>query len=145
MLIANPIYDVVFKYLMEDAKIAKIVLSSIIGQAIEKISFLPQEFISDIDKEKISKTRKSSTTRRENKNGLTVYRLDFSAQIKTAEGLKQVIIELQKAKFPTDIIRFRQYLGQQFADKKTSSLKKLISAFARWAFPSLAFIFWAIS
>ena len=31
MLIANPIYDVVFKYLMEDSKIAKLVISSIIG------------------------------------------------------------------------------------------------------------------
>jgi hypothetical protein len=31
MQIANPIYDVVFNYLMEDAKIAKLLISSIIG------------------------------------------------------------------------------------------------------------------
>ena len=36
MLIANPIYDVVFKFLMEDAKIAKLLLSSIIGENIEE-------------------------------------------------------------------------------------------------------------
>ena len=141
MLIANPIYDVVFKYLMEDAKIAKIVLSSIIGQPIEKISFLPQEFISDIDKEKTGKIRKSSKTGRENKNGLTVYRLDFSAQIKTAEGLKQVIIELQKAKFPTDIIRFRQYLGQQFADKKNIITQKIDKRLRKVGIPIISIYF----
>ena len=109
MLIANPIYDVVFKYLMEDAKVAKIMLSSIIGESISKLSFLPQEFTTEIDTQSVKKTHKT---------GLTVYRLDFSAQIQTPEGQKQVIIELQKAKFPTDIIRFRRYLGEQFNDPR---------------------------
>ncbi|AEE51875.1 hypothetical protein [Haliscomenobacter hydrossis] len=67
MLVANPIYDVVFKFLLEDAKIAKLLLSSIIGEAIEELAFLPQEFVSDIDKEKIDKPRnqeKNATGRR---------------------------------------------------------------------------------
>ena len=34
MKIANPIYDVVFKYLMEDSKIAKLLISTIIGEKI---------------------------------------------------------------------------------------------------------------
>ena len=37
MHIANPIYDVVFKYLMEDSKIAKLMISSITGEIINKI------------------------------------------------------------------------------------------------------------
>ncbi len=45
---------------------------------------------------------------------LTVYRLDFSAKIKTTEGTKTVLIEIQKAKLATDIIRFRKYLGEQY-------------------------------
>jgi len=49
---------------------------------------------------------------------LTVYRLDFSAKIKTPDGYKSVIIELQKAKFPTDIMRFRKHLGKQFSNKE---------------------------
>ena len=53
MQIANPIYDVVFKYLMEDAKIAKLLISSIIGEEIETLDFRPQEFTADIDKGKI--------------------------------------------------------------------------------------------
>ncbi len=115
MHIANPIYDVVFKYLMEDSKIAKLVISSIIGEDIKELKILPQEFASDIkfaDDEKKHKSYQS----------LTIYRLDFSAKIKTDEGEKQVIIELQKAKFPTDIMRFRRYLGQQFANKDNTGI-----------------------
>ncbi len=76
MHIANPIYDVVFKYLMEDAKVAKLLISSIIGEEIEELDFRPQEFTTDIDKSRI-----------EGRIGtLTVYRLDFTAKISTKEG-----------------------------------------------------------
>ena len=115
MQIANPIYDVVFKYLMEDAKAAKLMISSIIGEEIETLAFLPQEFIGEIEK---SDGTKISKRKRISMDPLTVYRLDFSARLKTAEGHKNVIIELQKAKFPTDIMRFRKYLGEQFSNKE---------------------------
>ncbi len=114
MQIANPIYDVVFKYLMEDSKIAKLMISSIIGETIERISFLSQELASEIDQQK----GKASKRQRRKSLGLTVYRLDFSARIKTPDGHKNVIIELQKAKFPTDILRFRKYLGLQLSKKE---------------------------
>ncbi len=45
MQIANPIYDTVFKYLMEDLEIAKLIISTIIGEEIEVIEFLPQESV----------------------------------------------------------------------------------------------------
>jgi len=95
--IANPIYDVVFKYLMEDAKVAKLLLSAIIGEEVEVLELLPQENTLELEK-----------------RSLTVYRLDFSAKIRTEEGLKNVIIEVQKAKFSSDIMRFRKYLGEQY-------------------------------
>lgn len=113
MYIANPIYDVVFKYLMEDAKIAKLLLSSILETEIKSLRFLPQEFTGEFE----SRTGKQLHKLR---LGLTVYRIDFSAKIKTPEGDKQVIIELQKAKFPTDIMRFRKYLGNQFINKENT-------------------------
>jgi hypothetical protein len=106
MQIANPIYDVVFKYLMEDAKIAKLLISSIIGEEIESLDFRPQEYSADIDKSKLDG----------NMGLLTVYRLDFAATIKTVDGLKQVLIEIQKAKYATDIMRFRAYLGGQYSN-----------------------------
>jgi len=116
MQIANPIYDVVFKYLMEDGKIAKLIISSIIGETISELTFLPKEFTTDLEKKKL----KSKI-----KNSKTVYRLDFSAKIKTEEGFKHVIIEIQKAKFATDIMRFRKYLGEQYASKENTQVIKI--------------------
>ena len=43
MLIANPIYDVVFKYMMEDLRVAKTFVSAIIGEKVEELDFYPQE------------------------------------------------------------------------------------------------------
>jgi len=120
MHIANPIYDVVFKYLMEDSKIAKLLISSIIKQDIEIIDFRPQEFTADFDKNnKIITKKKSKNTKKKNEpTFFTVYRLDFSAKIKTPEGEKIVLIEIQKAKLSTDIMRFRNYLGTQYSNKE---------------------------
>jgi len=99
--IANPIYDVVFKYMMEDNKVAKLFLSAIINQDIQELSFNPQERIVNLKQ-----------------RSFTVYRLDFSAKIRTLDdNFKQVIIEIQKAKYATDIMRFRRYLGDQYQNK----------------------------
>jgi hypothetical protein len=43
MLIANPIYDVVFKYMMEDMDIAKGLLSAILKEEIVSLEVRPQE------------------------------------------------------------------------------------------------------
>jgi len=117
MQIANPIYDVVFKYLMEDSKIAKLLISSIIKQEIEILEFRPQEFTAEIEKNK-SVSKKKKGKKKTELTFFTVYRLDFSAKIKTPAGDKIVIIEIQKAKFATDIMRFRKYLGEQYSNKE---------------------------
>lgn len=103
MHIANPIYDIVFKFLLEDQTSAILLLSSIIGETIESLEFLPQENVVQLER-----------------RSLTVYRLDFAAKIKTEEGYKQVLIEIQKAKLPSDIMRFRRYLGEQYAKKSNA-------------------------
>ena len=122
--IANPIYDVVFKYLMEDNKIAKLIISKIIEMEVVELEFLPTE----------------RTFELKNKS-LTVYRLDFAAKIKTSKNIsKIVLIEIQKAKFSTDIMRFRKYLGEQYCNeentyteivnkKKTKKARPLISIY----------------
>jgi len=102
--IANPIYDVVFKYMMDDNKVAKLLISAIIGEEIIELDFRPTEYRSDIEAK-----------------SLTVYRMDFSAKIKTGKDkFKTVIIEIQKAKYHTDIMRFRRYLGIQYQNKDNS-------------------------
>jgi hypothetical protein len=50
MKIANPTYDVVFKYLMEDNDIAKDILSAILDEEINSIDILD-----DITKQKIAR------------------------------------------------------------------------------------------
>ena len=105
MRIANPIYDVVFKYMMEDNEVAKLFISTIIDEEIIELDFLPQEHTINLEKK-----------------SLTVYRLDFKATIKTKTGQKIVVIEVQKAKFPTDIIRFRRYLGEQYTNPENKTI-----------------------
>ncbi|CAK8722825.1 Rpn family recombination-promoting nuclease/putative transposase [Candidatus Electrothrix laxa] len=103
MQIANPVYDVVFKYLMDDNTIAKKFISLIIGEEIERLDFQPTEYSDDVDK---------------GNRSLTVYRLDFAATVRLPDGgFKRIIIEIQKAKFSTDIMRFRNYLGKQYSNK----------------------------
>ena len=45
---------------------------------------------------------------------LTFFRLDFKARIRTAEGWKHVLIELQKARLQSDVDRFRMYLAEEY-------------------------------
>jgi len=93
--------------MMEDNAVAKIVVSSIIGEEVIELYPKPQEHTREKDKEK-------------NKGeipNLTIYRLDFSAKIKLSDGqYKVIVIEMQKADLPTDIMRFRRYLGEQYVD-----------------------------
>lgn len=99
--IANPIYDVVFKYLMNDEKVAKLLLSTIIGREVVSLEFRPTEHHFPVGEM------------------LMVMRMDFSARILDEHGNQELIIlELQKAKLATDIMRFRRYLGEQYGNKE---------------------------
>ena len=98
MIIANPIYDVVFKRLMENEKVAKFFISTLLEQSVEAIEIKPQEF-----------------TYTNELAGIAVFRLDFIATIKNDSGeYKKVLIEIQKAKNPIDLMRFRNYLAEQY-------------------------------
>ena len=100
--IANPIYDGAFKYLLDDNRIAKLFLSTILGEDIKELTFRPTEHRTDIEQRSV-----------------TVFRMDFAARIAQPGGAeKLVILEIQKAKFATDIMRFRKYLGTQYASKE---------------------------
>jgi hypothetical protein len=100
MIIANPIYDVVFKRLMEDKRIARFFVETLTGESITEIDLKPQEF-----------------TYNDRPAGIAVYRLDFIATIKTARGYKKVLIEIQKAKNAVDLMRFRNYLAEQYKNE----------------------------
>jgi hypothetical protein len=100
MYIANPAYDVVFKYMMEDNNVAKTLISAIIGEEIIDLNFIPSEY-----------TQASVPIE---KQVVTVCHFNFRAKIKVSDGEKTVIIELQKAAFDTDIMRFKRYRDDNY-------------------------------
>ena len=80
--VANPIYDSVFKYIMEDERIAKTILSALLKKEVIHVMVRPHEY--------------SNTTR----DTLSMFRIDFAAWLNT------------------ETLRFRQYLGAQYSNKK---------------------------
>ena len=101
--VANPIYDSVFKYIMEDERIAKTMLSALLKKEVVHVTVRPHE--------------SSNTTR----DTLSMFRIDFAATVREREGDVEkdrvVLIELQKTWLNTETLRFRQYLGAQYSNK----------------------------
>jgi len=114
MIIANPIYDVVFKRLMENDKVAKFFIGTLLEQEIVDVEVKPQEYTYKGELE-TPEGIKAAEERIRERFSIWVYRLDFIATIKTETGeLKKVLIEIQKAKNPIDLMRFRNYLAEQY-------------------------------
>ena len=110
MVIAYPIYDVVFKRMMENERVAKFFIGTLLEQAIETVEVKPQEF-----------------TYTDELAGLSVFRLDFIATIKTdTDENKKVLIEIQKAKNQIDLMRFRNYLAEQYKKEDTIANEKVV-------------------
>ena len=102
MRIANPIYDVVFKYLLDDEKVARLLLSTLLGKEVLELEFRPTEVQHEA-------ARLDGTQ-------LLVLRMDFAATVRLANGgRKLVLIEIQKARSASDVQRFRRYLGSNYA------------------------------
>ena len=97
--IANPIYDSVFKYLMEDERIAKIILSALLKREVVDV--------------KVRRNEYTNGTR----DKVSMFRIDFGAQVRKEDGsLQLILIELQKTWLETETLRFRQYLGAHYAN-----------------------------
>ena len=98
MTIANPIYDTVFKYLMEDERIARTILSTLLKKDVVAVEMRPHEYTSG------------------EKDMLTMLRIDFGATVRDDDGRESLIlIELQKTWLETETLRFRQYLGVHYS------------------------------
>lgn len=99
--VANPIFDAAFKYLMEDDRCVIILLSALLKKEVVDVKVRPHEYIDKTEKR------------------ISIYRVDFGATIREADGSEHlVIIELQKTWRPTEILRFRKYLGMQYEDRR---------------------------
>ncbi len=100
MILINPIYDTAFKYLMEDNKAAKVLLSALLKREVVTLNLRHNELAS-LDED----------------NNIRMTRLDFSAKIIDANGAEELVsIEIQKAHVSAEVMRFRKYLGRQYSD-----------------------------
>ncbi|MDR0700038.1 MAG: hypothetical protein LBG28_12630 [Tannerella sp.] len=122
-IIANPIYDTVFKRLMENLKIVKFFISTILGQQVTAVDVLPQEFTH----KKKNDDKACDATKKEDKTApYSIYRVDFMATILTKEGeYRKVLIEVQKSLGTIDVHRFRKYLGEQYSKRETVIIDKV--------------------
>lgn len=97
--IANPIYDSVFKYLMEDERIAKTLLSALLKKEVVAVEMRRNEYTNGV------------------RDSISMFRIDFGAHVKEPDGtIRLVLIELQKTWLETETLRFRQYLGAQYSN-----------------------------
>ena len=95
--VANPIYDCVFKFLMEDERIAKTVLSALLKKEVVSVEMRRNEH-PNVTRDKIS-----------------MFRVDFAARVREDNGNEHlVLIELQKTWVETETLRFRRYLAAQY-------------------------------
>ena len=111
MRIANPMYDAAFKYLMDDQAAARLLVGAVLREEVVSLEALPQE--------RAARTLPAAAPG-ETPSGemLTVRRVDFAATVRTAEGEHlRVLVEVQKARFTDEVMRFREYLGRHYADR----------------------------
>ena len=95
--VANPIYDSVFKFLMEDERIAVTVLSALLKKEVVSVEMRRHEH--------------PNVTR----DNLSMFRIDFAARVKEDDGsVHLILIELQKTWLDTETLRFRRYLAAQY-------------------------------
>ncbi len=102
MKIINPLYDYAFKYLMDDAAIAKTVLSIFLNDKVVSVQSKPQE--TPLIRDGVPYTS----------------RFDFKAIVQLANSSnKEVLIEVQKYKYPDPKMRFRRYISDNYAKEET--------------------------
>ena len=106
--VANPIYDSVFKYLMEDERIARTVLSALLKKEVAEVQIRRNEYTNGY------------------RDNISMFRIDFGARVRQDDGsLRLILIELQKTWLDTETLRFRQYLGAQYANKENMVQEEL--------------------
>ena len=100
--VANPLYDAVFKYLMEDDRIAKTILTALLKKKVIDV--------------KIRRNEYANLTRRES---ISMFRIDFAATVLDGDNKPHLmLIELQKTWLPTETLRFRRYLALQYNNEE---------------------------
>lgn len=72
-IIANPIYDVVFKFMMEDDRVARMLLSALLKKEIVELQMRQHEYTA------MTQSR------------ISLFRMDFPAKIKDNDGSEHLV------------------------------------------------------
>lgn len=97
--VANPIYVSVFKYLMEDGRIARTILSALLKKEVVGVQIRRNEYTNGY------------------RDNISMFRIDFGTHIREDDGsLRLIFIELRKTWLKTETLRFRQYFGALYAN-----------------------------
>ena len=111
--VANPIYDSVFKFLMEDERIARTVLSALLKKEILSVEMRRHEH--------------PNITR----DNISMFRIDFAAKVRESDGtVRLTLIELQKTWLDTETLRFRRYLAAQYNAEENMVKEGELSGYA---------------
>ena len=95
--VANPIYDSVFKFLMDDNRVAKTILSALLKKEVLSVDMRRHEHPNIM------------------RDNISMFRIDFAAKVREDDGTERLIlIELQKTWVDTETLRFRRYLAAQY-------------------------------
>ena len=93
--IANPIYDSVFKYLMEDERVARTLLSALLKKEVVSVEMRRNEY--------------ANVGRRD----ISMFRIDFGARIKEDDGsTRLILIELQKTWLETEFSNGQRHINR---------------------------------
>lgn len=99
-IIANPTYDEVFKYLMADERVSRVIIGCLLDKKIKRVK------------------QRNNDVLRAGYSDLHLLRLDFNAEVVQDSGeTVEVCIELQRAQEADEVMRFRKYLATQYADE----------------------------
>jgi len=101
---------------MENNRVARYFVETIIGQPVESIAVTPHEYTYFKTPQTIAASTLTSDEIKKIER-LSIVRYDFVAIVRTNEGHKKVLIEIQKARNVVDLMRFRTYLAEQYKRK----------------------------
>jgi len=110
IIIPNPIYDVVFRYLMEDPESAMIVLSTLIDEKILTLKLKTPKQNRSLNPIQLKISSSVDNPR--------LFQIDFEASVRWPNGEEEVIgIEVFKSTQSDDIHKFEWFLNKYHRDK----------------------------
>ena len=117
IIISNPIYDEVFRYLLEDIKSATIIISTLLNQTIISLKPLSNDLVH----------LHNNNQAKDNNSSIELMRLDYSADILIEDKtIEQSILSLYKfikdpqkiaTELRIDVERVNKILQHRFKDK----------------------------